>query len=155
MDKNKIKIIVGAVVVVLVLLVGSKMFIFNKSGKTEQKTEVIPTEILIPTVDSSVKVQLRSATAGRDVTLSIVGVPNGTTSMEYSLSYNTAKQGIQGVIGTVNSADIKSKAYTKDLTLGTCSSGTCVYHEVDGPISLSLKFNGSYGEKIFEKEFNL
>lgn len=155
MEKNKIKIVVGAMVLILVILVGAKLFIFNKAGQKEQKTEVLPTEVLIPTVDSSVKVDLKSATAGRDVTLSIEGIPSGTKSMEYSLSYNTVKQGIQGVIGTVSSTDIKGKSYSKDLTLGTCSSGTCVYHEVDGPISLSLKFSGSFGEKIFEKDFNL
>jgi len=57
------------------------------------------------------------------------------------------------VIGTI--ALNSESEYLKKITLGTCSSGKCVYHEVVGKIKVSLKFTGSYGEKIFEKEYEL
>jgi hypothetical protein len=43
----------------------------------------------------------------------------------------------------------------RKIVLGTCSSGTCRYHNILGPIKLNLKFTGSYGEKIYEKEFKI
>ncbi len=155
MDKNRKVIIAGGVVLVILLLVAAKVFFLNKSASTVQNgTNALPTEELIPTVDPSVKIDLVATVPGKELTLTVSNLPEGTTDVEYSLSYETVKQGIQGVIGTVSTADGETE-YTKELTLGTCSSGTCVYHDVDGPIRLSLKFNGSYGERIFEKDFNL
>lgn len=152
LDK-KILIGGGVVLLVLILLVG-RVLLAGKSTTNTNQTNAIPTEELIPTVDSSVKVDLASKVSGKEVTLSVKNIPNGTTSIEYSLSYQTVKQGIQGVIGTVTTTS-SEKDYSKDLTLGTCSSGTCVYHDVQGPINVSLKFNGSFGERVFGKDFTL
>ncbi|MCX6732529.1 MAG: hypothetical protein NTV98_03230 [Candidatus Roizmanbacteria bacterium] len=80
-------------------------------------------------------------------------VPNGTTSVDYELSYDTKGQGKQGVIGTISS--ISGNSFEKQMTLGTCSSGRCVYHEVIGAIQVTLKFTGEYGEKVLSKEFTL
>ena len=82
--------------------------------------------------------------------LKVGNIPKNTQSIDYELSYQTAQQGLQGVIGTVTS---EKDNFEKKLTLGTCSSGTCVYHQVVGKIKLTLKFTGEYGEKIFEKEY--
>lgn len=139
------------VVVILVILMSVSRK--DKNVQNEQ-ANTQPTEEIIPTVDSSVVVNLTHKGLTKDVTLSIKGVPKETKSVEYSLSYSTASQGIQGVIGTVN-FDKGENKYEKDLVLGTCSSGTCIYHEVVSKITVSLKFSGSYGVKVFEKEFSL
>ena len=111
------------------------------------------TEEVIPTVDSSVEVTLESALGNKEVTLSINNIPKNTKTIDYELSYQTEKQGLQGVIGTIKLDNEKS--YQKKLTLGTCSSGTCVYHTVIGKIKLNLRFTGDYGERVFEKEVSL
>ena len=58
------------------------------------------------------------------------------------------------MIGTMT-IDGGKKEVEKQLTLGTCSSGTCVYHKVEGKIQLTLKFSGDYGQKLYEKEHEL
>lgn len=149
-EQKKYAIIGG--VVVLLLLVG--FFVIKGQNTKTEIVEEAPVEDVIPTVDASVKVSLEANDAqNKEVALSASGIPSGTESVEYELSYLTASQGLQGVIGTV-SLDGK-RQFEKELTLGTCSSGTCVYHQVVGKIKLTLKFNGDYGAKLFEKEFEL
>lgn len=139
--------------IVLVLLITSYL-VFGKNKVSQQQiTEIEPTEEILPTVDSSVKVSLKGLNNNREVLLEITNIPNGTESVDYELSYQTASQGLQGIIGSVS---MEEKAgIEKKLTLGTCSSGTCVYHQVVGKIKLTLKFSGNYGDKIFEKEYEL
>jgi len=148
---KKYLIIVG--VVILLIIAGYWLFGKNKQTKVET-TKPFPTEEVIPTVSSSVKIDLRDTANGKEVILSAGNIPSQTQTVDYELSYNTAQQGLQGVIGTINLAEGDS-AFEKKITLGTCSSGTCVYHKVVGKIKLSLKFNGGYGEKVFEKEYEL
>ncbi|PIX68825.1 hypothetical protein COZ40_01200, partial [Candidatus Roizmanbacteria bacterium CG_4_10_14_3_um_filter_39_13] len=106
-----------------------------------------------PTVDSSTVVTLKSLQGNKEILLEGKGVPSGTSSIDYELSYDTQGQGKQGVIGTIS--DITGNTFEKQMTLGTCSSGRCVYHEVIGSIQVTLKFTGDYGERILVKEFSL
>jgi len=150
---KRIKIIV---LISLILIIALIFFIFrNKKKPVNQKSDqVAPTESIIPTVDSSVIVKLVPVIPGKELKLSIENIPVNTTGIEYSLTYDTKQQNAQGVIGSV-SLDSKSNKYEKQITLGTCSSGRCVYHEVSGEVKLSLKFTGDYGDKIFEKDFSI
>ncbi len=149
-EQKKYAIVGG--VVVLLLLVG--FFVIKGQNTKTEIVEEAPVEDVIPTVDASVKVSLEANDAqNKEVALSASGIPSGTESVEYELSYLTASQGLQGVIGTVSLEG--KRQFEKELTLGTCSSGTCVYHQVVGKIKLTLKFNGDYGAKLFEKEFEL
>lgn len=150
MEKNKL-FVAGAIIIVVGLVL---FFIFRRQpAQTVQQTETIPTEIIIPTIDSSVRVNLTAVPGKKDIKLKIEEIPAGTQSIEYELSYQTKSKGLQGIIGTITVNE--EKKYEKNLTLGTCSSGTCVYHEVTGAIKLNLKFNGEYGERMFVKEFDL
>lgn len=150
---NKKMMIVGGVFLVLFLITGYWLFIGRKKTASTTDNQILPSEAVIPTVDSSVKVDLTTLTGGHDVSLDVSNMPSGTTSVDYELSYQTAQQGLQGVIGTVTTDGKPS--FEKKMTLGTCSSGTCVYHQVVGKVKLTLKFTSDSGEKIFEKEFEL
>ena len=152
-DRKKLMVMGGAELTVLII--GGVLLGSRKSEVKEQANEdLLPTEVVIPTVDKSVKVSLVSSSQGREVTLQINGIPRGTETIDYELSYQTAEQGLQGVIGTIQ-LDQGEGAVDKNLTLGTCSSGTCVYHQVAGKIRLNLRFTGEYGDKVFEKEYQL
>ncbi len=153
MGANKKYLTIGIVVVLALVLVGVSGYLFSANKKQNSAVKPSPTEAVIPTIDSSVMVALASTSAGREVTLTIGRIPSGTESIDYELSYQTAKQGLQGVIGTITTSG--GADYKKELTLGTCSSGKCVYHQVVGKIKLTLKFSGSYGEKIFQKEYEI
>ncbi len=144
--------VLGGVFLVLFIISSYWLLIGRKTNSTNKDEQVTPTEMVIPTIDSSVKVDLTSVN-GKEVALSITGIPSGTNSIDYELSYLTAQQGLQGVLGTIQIDNVSE--YDKKLTLGTCSSGACVYHQVVGKIKLTLKFNSDRGEKIFEKEFEI
>lgn len=143
------------IVGVLVLVgIGGAIFV-SLQPKQKDSAEVetkVQTDV-IPTVSSSTQVTLKSLQGNKEILLEGSGVPDGTSSIDYELSYDTKGQGKQGVIGTISS--IKGSSFEKQMTLGTCSSGRCVYHEVIGSIQTTLKFTGEYGEKILIKEFSL
>lgn len=163
MNKNNRNVfIVVGVVIVLLLVTG---FVFVKSrtaSKQNQKEEALENVDVIPTVDSSVKVELEALPGKKEVILTVNGVPRGTATIDYELTYDAEGQGPQGAIGQCSkkktepeACDFRQLSSGKKITLGTCSSGTCVYHKVIGGIRLSLKFSGEYGEKIFEKDYDL
>ena len=143
------------VVVGIVVFVGIGVGIFLSQQKPKVAVQTPKTEELgaIPTVDASVVVTLSALQGNKEIVLKSSSIPNGTTSVDYELSYDTKGQGKQGVIGTVS--EIKGTSFEKQMTLGTCSSGRCVYHEVIGGIQVTLKFTGEYGEKVLAKEFSL
>ncbi len=152
MKLNKQYVMVIGGVLAVVIIVG--LLFFRGKGTQEKLAGVSePTEMVIPTIDSSVKVDLTSPLGGKEVALEIKNIPSTTQTIDYELSYQTRQQGLQGVIGTITTNN--EPGYKKRITLGTCSSGRCVYHEVIGKIKLTLKFTGNFGDKIFEKEYDL
>lgn len=146
-------LIIAAVAVLMIIGLVSYIVAGRTSKKTTDAPAVEMDNEVLPTVDASVKVDLEGRNNNRAIALTISGIPKGTESIEYSLSYQTKGQGLQGIIGTIEAGDDTEKTVTREL--GTCSSGTCVYHDVEGKIKVELKFSGAYGEKIFDKEFEL
>jgi hypothetical protein len=150
MKKNILWIGIG-VVVLGGIIIG--VFVTRQKPKVVEQVQKKEEVGAIPTVDASTTVSLTPLQGKKEIVLKSSGVPNGTTSVDYELSYDTKAQGKQGVIGTV--MDVNGSTFEKQMTLGTCSSGRCVYHEVVGPIQVTLKFTGDYGEKVLSKEFTL
>ena len=146
--------LIGGVLLTILLIGG--VLLNSRKIKVEkpEEEELLPTEVVIPTIDKNVVVDLTSSSLGREVALQIKKIPKGTKSIDYELSYQTRQQGLQGVIGTIQLKTNQSEV-NKQLTLGTCSSGTCIYHQVVGKIRLNLRFTGDYGDKVFEKEYEL
>jgi len=150
MKKNMMYGVIGALIL---LGVGIGIFISRQEPKKIEQVQKKEEVDAIPTVDSSTVVTLKSLQGNKEILLEGKGVPSGTSSIDYELSYDTQGQGKQGVIGTIS--DITGNTFEKQMTLGTCSSGRCVYHEVIGSIQVTLKFTGDYGERILIKEFSL
>jgi len=134
--------------IILTISLQSKKVVIQKSSETVQTDEDV-----IPTVGSATMVSLQPLQGKKELKIIVQGIPKGTDVVDYQLSYETKSQGRQGVIGTITS--FTNDSLEKQITLGTCSSGRCVYHEVVGTINASLKFTGSYGDRLFEKEFAL
>jgi len=143
----------GVIGALILLGVGIGIFISRQEPKKIEQVQKKEEVDAIPTVDSSTVVTLKSLQGNKEILLEGKGVPSGTSSIDYELSYDTQGQGKQGVIGTIS--DITGNTFEKQMTLGTCSSGRCVYHEVIGSIQVTLKFTGDYGERILVKEFSL
>ncbi len=153
--KNKLVLIAVVLLLFLVLFFIWKMRTTNNSVNTKKTSVSTTTNDELEKVDPSVKVKLIKLNKKNTVELSIIGIPEGTESIDYQLSYKTVTKGEQGVIGTISNSDFINNSVKREIFFGTCSSGKCVYHKVSGDINVSLTFSGNYGERIFEKDFSL
>lgn len=147
---------VVVIVAVIVLAVGGYLMFGIKKQLPPPKTNAsqpLDEGEVLPTVDPSVKVALSSTNAKKEVMLKIDNIPGGTDSIEYELSYQEKTKGLQGAIGTITPSG--EKTYEKKITLGTCSSGKCVYHEVVGSIKVTLKFTINGTQQLFEKDYDI
>lgn len=149
---QKTTMVLGGFFLVLFIFSGYWLLIGRKAAVNNKNEQVVPTDAVIPTIDSSVKISLTPLTGRKEVLLSIKNIPRNTNSLEYILSYETREGGLQGVNST---AEITGSDFEKKITLGTCSSGTCVYHNIKDKIKVELVFKGSNGDRYFTKEYEL
>lgn len=151
LKNKKITISVG-----IILIIGLVVFFINvnksKLKQVEPQDDILPKSVIIPTVDASVTVTLISKN-NKEVVLTVNKIPPGTTNIEYELSYFTNDDLPKGVIGTIPIEN--ENMIERKITLGTCSSGKCVYDQGVEKIKVSLKFIGDYGNRLFEKEFGI
>lgn len=144
---KKLILIILLAIFILILFA---FFLIKKNNKEVQETITVPTPETIPTVDPSVKISLTPVNQKKSVLLAIKNIPSKTKTIEYVLSYETKDGGLQGVNSAVT---VNSSHFEKEILLGTCSSGTCVYHQIKNNLKLEIMFKGDYGEKIFSKEY--
>ncbi|KKP61229.1 MAG: hypothetical protein UR54_C0004G0003 [Candidatus Roizmanbacteria bacterium GW2011_GWA2_34_18] len=149
---NKTTMVLGGFFLVLFVFSGYWLLIGRKATVNNRNEQVVPTDAVIPTIDSSVKISLTPLTGKKEVMLSIKNMPKNTNSLEYILSYETVEGGLQGVNSM---AKITGSDFEKKITLGTCSSGTCVYHNIKDKIKIELVFKGDNEDKYFTKEYEL
>ena len=143
--------IIGGVLLLLLVFFGYKLV--NKRKVTVVNDEyTAPLDGVVPTIDSSVKINLTAEAGKKEVLLSIKNIPLNTTDLEYILSYETVEGGLQGINST---AEITKRDFEKKITLGTCSSGTCVYHNIKDKIKVELIFKGNNEDKYFTKEYKI
>ena len=163
---KKTTMILGGALLVLFIFFGYK-FMIGRKTTVNNNEQTVPSDSIFPTVDSSVRVYLKPTKKGEAV-LSISDALNETKSIEFEMSYlvvnvDTGEGGgnvSQGAIGKCyednNVWECGEPSETgRKIIFGTCSSGVCRYHNITGPIKVSLKFSGNYGEKIFTKEYKL
>lgn len=165
--KNKMFLAVGISIIILVIIIVIFFIRKNKNNDLELQEQLTNTEV-IPTVDSNVNVSLKEADKRGELLLTVSDAPSGTTAIEYQLTYDAVSREEggsivpRGVIGkciqqlsSKNTWSCQQPNSGEAIILGTCSSGTCVYDNITGDINVQLKFIGSYGERIFEKDFKI
>ncbi len=170
--KNKQTMIIAGIVLAVLI---AAFFVFgrgNKDTSNGDTEQVLEQEEQIQKVDSSVVVSLEPGALDGEALLSIKNAPDGTESIDYEFSYDAkatndaeAADGAQTVPqGAIGGCDEQSggtwacgepSANGRKIVLGTCSSGTCRYHDVVGPINVLLSFEGTYGKRVFEKSYDL
>ncbi len=146
------------IIAVILAVISMGIFFYWKSRHVTQSEEetISPTPtVVLPTISESIKVDLISRNSNKSVDLSINGLTSEISSIEYELTYNTGAGLPRGVLGTINLKGEK-KINKTDITLGTCSSGKCVYDTGVTSVNLSLKFNSTSGQSsVFQKNFSL
>lgn len=150
------KILLTGVIIIALFLAGGFLLKSALFPPPEVK-EVTPTPpIAFPTVTSDVKVSLTSKNNNRVVKLVIMGIPDGTQTIEYEMKYMTSSGLIHGFGGTIRLTKGEREVERDDLTIGSCSSGgKCTYDEGVTSIDTVLKFNSPNGSSIFQKSFPL
>ncbi|MEK7495375.1 MAG: hypothetical protein AAB788_03690 [Patescibacteria group bacterium] len=148
---RKTMMILGGAFLILFIFLGYRMLMGRKASVNNNK-QAASLDSVIPTIDGSVKINLTALTGKKEVLLSIKNMPINTTGLEYILSYETVEGGLQGVNST---AEITGRDFEKKITLGTCSSGTCVYHNIKNKIKVELIFKGNNEDKYFTKEYSI
>lgn len=91
-------------------------------------------------------VSLTPAKSGQELTLSVTKIPSGVSTLEYELVYNTASDIVQGVPGSV--AVEGKEEITRNLTLGTCSSGVCRYDKGVKDTTLTIRLRDAKGKLV-------
>lgn len=155
------KIAAGIIGAVALLVMGAIVMSRNQVAPVKNTAVVItqsPDRDVIPTAGPNVKVNLVSVDALKEIKLTVAGVPTGTASIEYELTYSTKDQPSEGVFSTAKPKDGQTafgSAFERAITLGTCSRNVCRYHAITSPIKVTLKFEGAYGAQIAQKDFEL
>ncbi len=168
MKQNYKKYLIFGGLIFVLLIISYFLISKNKKSKTN-KSSIEPIEKALPTIDSSTKVDLKLIKKG-EALLIVTNEPKNTSAIDFELSYQVINNDVsEGGEGTVEQGAI-GKCYNQEkewqcgesnngsgrkIILGTCSSGTCRYHNIVGPIRVLLRFTGDYGQKIFEKEYQL
>ena len=153
--KNKSMMIIGAVAVISIVIIAGWLLMKKDNPKvTEKSPTVIKNEAAIPTVDASVQVDLAYTEPRKKVRITVNSIPAKTDMIEYAVTYDLSNGGLQGFQGEIKPAG-KAEAVTDGKNLGTCSSGVCRYDDITGHMKIDMKFTGDYGERLFEKEFQL
>lgn len=148
---KKTTMILGGIFLVLFIFFGYWLLIGRKAT-VNKNVQIAPSDGAMPTIDSSVIISLTALTGKKEVLLSIKNMPKNTNSLGYILTYETVEGGMQGIQST---AEITGSDFEKKITLGTCSSGTCVYQNIKSTIKLELVFKGDNGDKYFTKEYKI
>ncbi len=149
---RRIIMMAGGIFLILFIFSGYWLLVGRKTAMNNKNEQVVTSEDVVPTVDSSVKVSLTPLSGRKEVILSTKNIPRDISSLQYILSYETEEGGVQGVNST---AEIVGSDFEKKITLGTCSSGTCIYHNIKDKITVELLFKGENGDRSFIKEYNI
>lgn len=145
--KDKRIVAVGAVVLIVLVLVGLVFISGRSANKTDQNTNATPTEIPIPTISAeSIGLTLALGRAGQTVIVTVDN-PEGITAIEYELSYLAEGDLPRGAIGEL---DVTKKPVRKEITLGTCSD-VCHYDKNVTDIKIILKVTKEDG-KVYQAE---
>ncbi|MEK7551563.1 MAG: hypothetical protein AAB532_03105 [Patescibacteria group bacterium] len=147
---RKFQLVGIAVIAIVVLLAG---FIFLKNAKTSDQqvnTNILPTEIPIPTISpEELGLTIEEGTPGKTVLVTVENI-DGITSIEYELSYLAEGSLPRGAIGQIN---LKKTPASKDITLGTCSD-VCHYDKEISDIKVVLKITKDDGS-VFQSTATL
>lgn len=118
---NKLFLILGAALVVLVL-VGAGFFFLSGSEDEEDGRDVIEQVQLRQIQPEDIGFELTAAPDGQNILIDVTK-PEGIDSIEYEVSYDAEGDLPRGTFGEIDIAG--GDELPKKVYLGTCSSGTC------------------------------
>jgi hypothetical protein len=152
---NKQISIIG--IVALIVIVGSFFVVKNFTQTSKSTEDSTPTpEVTYKEVDSSVEATIAGNKAKTKAELTIQGLAQKFSKIEYELTYQTDNNGTQGAF-TNDPIDISGQhTFTRSIELGSCSTGgKCSYDKGVRDFKLTAKLHASTGEIfLLRKEFS-
>lgn len=134
---RSVLIAVGVGVVALGLIAG--LVLTRGKSNTTPKLKPTPTPAVELLPQDALDVTLE-ATTSREYTLTIDKIPDGVTSLSYEITYDTAKKGTQGIVGSPVTLKAGQTKYTNDqIIFGTCSRNKCVLDEGVENIEITIR----------------
>lgn len=155
--KNKF-VLITAVVLVLVVIVGSVFLFFPKSSQnqTDQSVAALPTQVPIPTIaPDSIGLTLKNGVPGETVIATVAKI-DGIKSIDFEFYYNaqnptdSTARIPREVLGSFNLSKIP---VTTEIKLGTCSD-VCHYDKDVTDIKIVLKITRS-DDKVYQSQATL
>lgn len=149
--KNRKFQIAGIVVIAIVVFLAAFVLLKNAQQSSQQvNTNVLPTEVPIPTISAEeLGLTIEAGVGGKTVLVTVANT-DGISSIEYELSYLTEGDLPRGAIGQI---DLKKIPASKDITLGTCSD-VCHYDKNVSEIKVVLKITKDDGS-VFQSTATL
>jgi hypothetical protein len=157
-------LLVSLGVLVLIIVSGLGIFYFLSSHKTVVPVKTSPNVINTPqtpvttlspdAIGFSMAVADTGQSAGHAIDMKITKL-DGITGIDYEFSYTYADNLNQGGFGNL---DVKSGdgSLSKEIVLGTCSSGVCRYDQNPSHFKITLKITKTDGKTYeAEKEMDL
>lgn len=139
--------LVGIAAVILVLGVASYMFVAQGGGNNadeEGEEEIIDA---VTMQASDIGLTLEAGTNNQEVIMTIDDTSK-FDSFEYELNYKAVEGGQEVDRGAIGSGEVMpgESSITREITIGTCSSGTCKYDKGVTAVTLVLRLNLKDGQ---------
>lgn len=155
--KNK-KILIGAAALVILVLAGIGLFVFNLNSSPVAEEESEVSENVIKMSAEDVGLTLSSQKNNQQLVMELTKLDD-IESFEYEVSYEAIEEGetvMQGTFGSGPNPDEEGESTIKRvIDLGTCSA-VCRYHKGVKEIEFTLRVNLKNGEVgLIEEVFKL
>jgi len=147
---KKNKIILGVILVIIVVL-GAAFVVFRPKAQQGNSNAGQETQNVKKVTPEEIGLTLALRDDKKAVEMKVTKL-EGIKSLEYELDYTATvtEEGETNDVprGVLSTIDVKPEdsEITKEILLGTCSSGTCKYDKVTSDIKVIMKVNYTNGE---------
>ena len=152
--RNKLALAGIGAVIIMAIVVG---FVFMQNSKKTKEAVDEPTleETAIQMTPEDIGLVLTPNANNTEVTMEINDVSK-FDSFEYEMNYDAEVDGEMVPRGAIGSGEVGGDSITRDITIGTCSSGKCKYDTGVTKISFIIRLNLKDGQTgIVKKDLNL
>lgn len=156
MQMLKNKWVIAGIVAVIVMIAAIVYFATLGGNTRDGSDEEVMEEEAIKMSPDEIGLQLEASKDGREVIMTINDT-SAFTSFEYEMNYEAEVDGELVSRGAIGSGEVEDEdPIVRNITIGTCSSGTCKYDTGVEEIAFVLRLNLKSGETaIVEEQLSL
>lgn len=150
--KNKL-VLLGGIAVIVVAIVAGFLFMQNNKKSAEPIEEETVEEQALQLKAEDIGLKLTPNANNTEVTMEITDVSK-FNSFDYEMSYDADVEGEIVPRGAIGSGKVESgeSSITREITIGTCSSGKCKFDKGVTKISFIIRLNLKDGQTGIVKE---